>query len=483
MTITTINLIIVLVLFGAISGCASVSPRRELADIQKDIEHRTNKRFGQDFSAKVKIVVEKETQVLLQDSLTADAAVEIALFNNPSLKAAFEELGITKADLVQQGLLKNPSLHGFVREPSHHGNTNTEFEITQDILSILTLPLRTRLTGLQLEQAKYSLGKTILHFESEVRNAYYSLQAAKQMYAIQEKILNAQESAAELARRQFEAGNVNDLVMTGHQLALVQDQMDLKQREVEVKEARETLGRLMGLTIKKTDWDIRDNLPFVSKIEPQLEELEAKIKLKNFDLLMARQWVEVMEDSLKISRVNVLPEIRAGYNTEKDPDGNRLQGPAFEVEIPLFDQKLSTVTRSKAQLTQARELLKAKENEVISDARSKYARLLAAKSTAETYIKLTLPLYVKLIDSLQKQYNFMFVGVYDLLNAKKQESEAYHKFVETLKDYWILRSELELLAGEKIGYIPADSSTVDVVPKTSPHEHHNQSSHGGRNER
>jgi cobalt-zinc-cadmium efflux system outer membrane protein len=149
------------------------------------------------------------------------------------------------------------------------------------------------------------------------------------------------------------------------------------------------------------------------------------------------------------------------------------------VEVPLFDQKQSTVARSKAELKQAKALLKAKEDEVISEVRSKYARLVAVRSMAESYIESALPLHAQLIDSLQKHYNFMLVGVYDLLNAKKEESEAYHNFVETLKDYWILRSELELLTGEKMTYFPAAKMKEDKSPKPTMQEHHNHSQHGG----
>ena len=47
---------------------------------------------------------------LLAKPLTVDAAVQIALLNNPGLQATLEELGIAQADLVQAGLLSNPKL-------------------------------------------------------------------------------------------------------------------------------------------------------------------------------------------------------------------------------------------------------------------------------------------------------------------------------------------------------------------------------------
>ena len=40
--------------------------------------------------------------------LTGDSAVQIALLNNRALRATLEEIGISRADLIQAGLLRNP---------------------------------------------------------------------------------------------------------------------------------------------------------------------------------------------------------------------------------------------------------------------------------------------------------------------------------------------------------------------------------------
>ncbi len=475
------KLTIFLILIGTVSGCASVSTRKELSDMQGKIEQRTQKKLDWNFNSKDEETIQQKIKIALQGKLTVDTAVEIALINNPSLQASFEELGIAKADLIQFGLLKNPSFQGSFREPSNDGETNTEFEVKQDVLNLLTFPLRKGLANTQLEQVKYSIGEAVLHLVSEVRNAYYTLQATKQMQAMQQKIIKVEESALELAQRQFDAGNVNDLVLTGHQLAFNRVQLDLRQRDVEVNDSKEYLGRLLGLSNQDMNWDIDDSLPYISEEEPAVEVLETKAMLQNFDLLMAQQEVKAMKKALNVSRVNVLPEIHAGFNTEKESNGERLEGPVFEMEVPLFDQKQTFVARSKAQLRHSQERLRAKEDEVISELRSKYKRLQTAKGMVEIYLKSVLPLHAQLIDSLQKHYNFMLVGVYDLLNAKKEEIESYHKFIESLKEYWILRSELELLAGEKIDYIPAENPSMDGPTKTPALEHHhNQANHGGK---
>ena len=46
--------------------------------------------------------------VAIDDGLTSEEAVAIALWNSPSFQATLADLGIARADLVEAGLLRNP---------------------------------------------------------------------------------------------------------------------------------------------------------------------------------------------------------------------------------------------------------------------------------------------------------------------------------------------------------------------------------------
>ncbi|MBP9855440.1 MAG: TolC family protein [Candidatus Omnitrophica bacterium] len=474
------NLAIFIILIGTISGCASVSAKREFKDVQKQIEARTKSNIKWQSSVN-KEEINHQIQSILQNKLTVDDAVQVAVINNPSLQAVFEELGISKTDVVKAGLLTNPIFEGSIRQPSHAGKTNTEFEVRQNILDIIILPLRRKMASQQLEQVKYSVGQAVLKLDSEIRAGYYTFQSAKQMYTMEEKILKAAQSAVELAERQLKAGNINDLVLTGHKMALYQAQMELTQKEAEVTEARENLARLMGLSRYDISWDILEDLPYVSKEETSLKELESKALAMNFDLAAARQEVKVMQKTVSVSRMEIFPDIEAGYNIEKESDGGKLSGPVFEVEVPLFDQKQSSVARAKAELRQSEKRLKALEDEILAEVRSKYAKLIAVKNLVKTYKDTVIPLHAQFLDSLQKHYNFMLVGVYDLLDAKKEEVEAIHKFLENLKEYWVIRSELESLTGERFTFIPEESMESSTMQKDKADmEHMNHQNHGGK---
>lgn len=75
--------------------------------------------------------ISNSIEILLQQELTADTAVQIALLNNPKIQEIFEEIGIAQADLVEAGLFSNPAFDLIFRFPDKKDLvTNIEYTIT-----------------------------------------------------------------------------------------------------------------------------------------------------------------------------------------------------------------------------------------------------------------------------------------------------------------------------------------------------------------
>ncbi len=59
------------------------------------------------------------------------------------MQATYEELGIAQADLVEAGLLKNPTFYFERRLPGQAA----EIDLVQEFIDILLLPLRKRIAA------------------------------------------------------------------------------------------------------------------------------------------------------------------------------------------------------------------------------------------------------------------------------------------------------------------------------------------------
>src|SRR5207247_7082962 len=117
------------------------------------VEARSGKRVVWHLGTERDAHVAQEVQALLQDTLTIDGAIQVALLNNRNLQALYAELGVAQADLVQAGLLKNPVFDGAVRFlVGGGGPAKVDLDVALDFLEIFYLPLRKRVPAARLEE-------------------------------------------------------------------------------------------------------------------------------------------------------------------------------------------------------------------------------------------------------------------------------------------------------------------------------------------
>ena len=459
------------------AGCASVPPKGGFADVQRMVGQRTGLTVHWDQGAPEDQAVKDHIQSLLQEPLTAEAAVQIALLNNPALQATYEELGIAQADLVQAGLLQNPVFLGSWRSSSRTSVLNSEYALAQNFLDIFLLPLRKKLAAAQFEQAKLRVSDAILGFSVQVRSAYYTLQGAEQTHAMRQTMMQAADAARELAERQHKAGNINDLELATQQGAFQQARLELAQSEVAVQLARERLHQLLGFAEASMTWRVVDQLPALPAADPVLVDLETLALAQRLDLAAARKSLDILRRARTVTRLGIVPAVSVGVDTEHDLDHAWVTGPTLDVEVPIFDQRQAARARANAQLRQAQQQLAAREAEIRSEVRTDIARLKAARQTAELYRDSLIPIRERIVAETQKHVNYMLLGVFQLLQAKRDEVNASREYLEALRDYWIAFAELERAVGGKLSLSEANAAAApseQEVPGT-PQQHH----HGG----
>src|SRR5262249_24517947 len=185
---------------------------------------------------------------LLAKELTEESAIQLALVNNRSLQATYEDLGVAQADLVQAGLLRNPSLGFGIRFPETSvGTVNTELSLVEDFLDLFMLPLRKRLAAEQFQHAKLRLANQVFRLVGDVREQYYALLALQQVVELRRTVLETAQISAELAERQDRVGNIGDLELETERGTYQQAKLDLARDELRLELQRERVNRLLGL--------------------------------------------------------------------------------------------------------------------------------------------------------------------------------------------------------------------------------------------
>jgi cobalt-zinc-cadmium efflux system outer membrane protein len=322
----------------ALGGCASVDPAPAISEVQATVGQRLGTPVQWDRGTSEDTAVREAVGKLLERPLTVDSAVQIALLNNRRLQADYEELGIAQADLVQSGLLTNPSFSAEILIGNNA--VSPTFSVVQDFVSILTLTARRTGASSVFARAKYDLGNKILEIAASTRRAYYTVLADQQAVELLRQVMMATEAAAELSERQARAGNASRREQSLQQAQYAQAALQLSRAEAQVSGDREALNRLLGLFGDQVAWNLPDRLPDVPVGKPELAGLESAAIENRLDLAGAREDLQTATLAADLGRqLRFLSVLGLGVTIERLPEnGKWLKGPRVELALPIFDQ-------------------------------------------------------------------------------------------------------------------------------------------------
>lgn len=381
-------------------------------------------------------------ELLLQKELSLPAAIQIALFNNKTLRATFEELGIAQADLIQAGLLHNPLFEGVARLPTKgKGTTNTEFSITQNFIDLFLIPLKKKVAKSELELVQLHIAQACITLAFDVEQAYYKLQAALTNLTYLEQITALSEIEKEIAKRQYDTGNCNERIFKEYEALHLHSALNLQKGYTVVAALKNELSLL--LSIPQTNWHISKELPsqVCLPIEKDLLEISYKQRLDLQHALLMRdklikigatkQWWSYTEGAL-------------GAAWETDVDGTKLFGPKLQLSIPLFNTGQAERARLLSELKQAQHTVDALKSTISSDL---LQTVTLIKILQDQIAEKRLLIQQQTVTTSHAMYSVMGLSLYKLLDTKKNELEAKIAHTEMLRDFWLAKVALERTIG------------------------------------
>lgn len=403
----------------------------------------------------------------LEQPLTAQDAVQIALLNNRSLQAQLEDLGIARAVLLQGMRPSNPQFHGSLK----FGEDERDLDITlvQSITDVVYAFSRASIARADLEATKLSLSQSVLAFSFATKREFYRYQAAEQILEMRRTIAESALAGYTLAKQMHEAGNMNDLDRDIERGLYEDARVQFARAEQALVEAREDLNKRMGLVGDRTTWTAVARLPDPSEAAIDDAGVEAEVVEKNFELAAIRHRLSAANGRIGLARAQGLfPNIGVGVAVEGEigRDAPPLPvGPVVEVTLPLWDQGQGEIARRAAEQRRLEAQYVARAVDLRADARAVRTRAESLRQQADYLARVILPLRARILEKTQLMANAMQIGLFQLLMAKRDQIEAGRSYVETLARYWTARAELDLLlqGGSPMGG-PAMDDMNDAAP-------------------
>lgn len=425
-----------------LTGCVTFSNDGGIDTVSAITQERTGHSVKQEKTDGDAAATQSTIDQLLTTPLTADSAVQIALMNNRGLQASLAELGVSEADRVQAGRLRNP---GFSFSRLHNGQDNEiDRGVLFDLVGLLTLPLRSNMESRRFEQAKLQTASEAVRLAANTRRAYFNAVAAAQSAQFMVQVKTSAEAGAELAQSMAKVGNFSKLDYAREQVFYADAATQLARATHNATATREQLARLMGLWGAKTAFKIPDRLPDLPSAPKDMANIETQAMQQRLDVQMARRDTEATASALGLSKatsfVNVLD---AGYINKNETAKPRANGYEVSLELPLFDWNsrsrkaesmyMAAVNRTADTAIRAR-----------SEVREAYSAYRTTYDIARHYRDEVVPLRKQISDEMLLRYNGMLTSVFELLADARAQAASVNTAIEAQRDYWLAETDLQM---------------------------------------
>jgi outer membrane protein TolC len=437
---------IALTTLAMVSGCAWFSPDAGMGVVATIADRELNKDVAAirtpDEAEAMAIAVRR----LLDRTLTADAAVQIALLNNRGLQAAYNELALAEAAMVEQSLPPNPRISYLRRAGSNE--LEVERAIVADILALATLPARSEIALTRFRQAQLRAALETLRLATDTRRVYYRAVAAQELAVFLAQAQSTAETAAQLAVRLGETGAMNKLDQARDQVFYADIAAQLATTRQAAASEREALIRLLGLWGGNLDFKLPSALPKLPGRAQSLAGVELEAVRRRIDLQIARMELDAIARAHGLSQATrFINLLEAGYadKFEKNQEGNRTRKRGFEVDlqVPIFDFGEVRVREAEALYMQTVNRLLELAVNVRSEARDAYRVYRSAYDIAGHYQREVLPLRKIISEETLLRYNAMQIDVFALLAEERQRVLATITAIQAKRDFWLASAELK----------------------------------------
>jgi outer membrane protein, heavy metal efflux system len=219
--------------------------------------------------------------------------------------------------------------------------------------------------------------------------------------------------------------------------------IDLARSEERLLAQNEILARHLGLRDTELEWAIREEFPAPPPVDLDDGDGAALTAERRIDLAIARAEVDLARRAGPLARAAAIGDIGVSVHHEREEEGHRFTGPGIHFPIPIFGRGRAARLRAESQLALAERRLEELSLAAESDVRVAAQRLRATRARLEYYRDVIVPRRERILRLTQLEYNAMFVGVFQLLQARQDLTRAHRELIDSERDYWMARNDLD----------------------------------------
>ena len=328
---------------AAMAGCASAPKTRGLPDLNKALGVAERTASGTNTAI--------PPGVTLEDGLTEDEAVAVALWNNPDFRLQLTDLGFARADLLEAGLLRNPVLS--LLFPL--GPKQFEATLRFPIEVLWERPRRVAAASLAVNRVATGLEQFGLNLVAEVKVGFVELALARDRTQLSEAAATQLEEIQRITDSRLRAGDISELEARTAAIDSARARQDAVRAVFDVAVRENALRARLGLALEP----VRVALVPAAAPAARCADSPADAGALLDEALAARPDIRAAEIAVEAAasrmgweRARILA-LTAVLDANGDGKKGFELGPGIDLGLPIFDRNQAGRARAAVELQRA----------------------------------------------------------------------------------------------------------------------------------
>lgn len=366
--------------------------------------------------------------IRIDDDLTEDEAVAIALWNNPEFQLQITQLGFARADLLEAGLLRNPVLSLLFPV----GPKQFEATLKAPIEILWERPRRVAVARTSIERVGASLEQYGLDLVSAVRIAHIDLVLARSRAQLAAQTASELDDINRLTAARLAAGDISALEARSAAIDAARARQDASRAQFDIRLRQNDLQARLGLALD----EVRLTVPaaaIASQPCAAMPALLTEALASRPDVRASELAIDEAGRRLGWERSRILAVTAVLDANGSGSEGFEL-GPGVELGLPLFDRNQAARARGTAELERAGRAYLATRQRVATELREASTQLEQANATLDEWRTSVLTPLEEQVRSAERAYGAGDVSYLFVLDMTRRLTDARLRLREAEAD-------------------------------------------------
>lgn len=375
---------------------------------------------------------------------------------NLGLLAAYYDIGIAKAKVIQAKVWNNPNF--IINGDMYNQETNEYFKLRNQSLWQLEQTFSiagkhtnsVRLARVGVEMAEKQMEDVLRSILYDLGSTYNDVAALQEKEILYQQVISNYDRLIAATQKQLDVGSIS----TMEAIRLEAEFLDVKADAlVNHNEKEKALGQLKSLLQFREDttFTVAQEIPVIAE-EFNPEILAEQSASTRPDLMASKINIKWQEQNLKLQQSSGVPDVKVGYQPY-DRGSNYMRpyhGFTTEIFLPLYDRNQGRIQQARLSVKQSSLQYQQLENQVRNEVYAAYNRYRSSNAGLANYSKQFLDKLNELKQSTSQNFQKRNISLLQFIDQQRIFIRTNIQLIELKQQFLNNVNELNFAIGTNL---------------------------------